>query len=253
MPRFLVGALLLVAVCICAASPVQAGSWKTDFDLDEVRRYAGEALPLFSDATNAWHALVLLDPKLIDGDELSTYERLVLFLADRATAENLVKGMSPAAIELTNGDTLERFIQQRVTEGGSRPIISRYSGRCLDVKSASTANGANVQQYSCHGGANQAWDVVAVTNMDAVLIAEHSGKCLDVKGASTATGAYIQQFSCHFGTNQRWEFFQGFGSDVFVEPLHSNRCMAVSSRSNGGNVKQRNCVWNDQRMWDLGF
>jgi hypothetical protein len=36
-------------------------------------------------------------------------------------------------------------------------VLGEQSGRCLDVTGASTANGALVTLYTCHGGTNQAW------------------------------------------------------------------------------------------------
>ncbi|WP_432872002.1 RICIN domain-containing protein [Microbispora rosea] len=35
--------------------------------------------------------------------------------------------------------------------------MSQNSGKCPDVASGSTADGANVIQYTCGGGANQQW------------------------------------------------------------------------------------------------
>ena len=36
-------------------------------------------------------------------------------------------------------------------------VINVNSGKCLDVVGASTADQANVQQFTCHGGNNQKW------------------------------------------------------------------------------------------------
>ncbi|XWL04551.1 RICIN domain-containing protein [Sorangium sp. So ce307] len=37
-------------------------------------------------------------------------------------------------------------------------VVARHSGKCLDVVSSSTADGAVVKQYSCNSGANQQWE-----------------------------------------------------------------------------------------------
>jgi hypothetical protein len=36
-------------------------------------------------------------------------------------------------------------------------LKARHSGKCLDVVSSNTADGADIQQYACNGGANQQW------------------------------------------------------------------------------------------------
>ena len=41
--------------------------------------------------------------------------------------------------------------------GGYYKFVSRYSGKCLDVPSASTTDGVQLQQYTCNGTGAQAW------------------------------------------------------------------------------------------------
>jgi len=43
--------------------------------------------------------------------------------------------------------------------GGYYRLTAKHSGRCLDVAGVSTSNGANVQQWECHGGDNQKWKI----------------------------------------------------------------------------------------------
>ena len=53
------------------------------------------------------------------------------------------------------------------------------SGLCADVESASQADGANVIQWTCHGGANQRLDfrLVLPTTDTYTAVFAHSGKC----------------------------------------------------------------------------
>ncbi|MGL5864394.1 MAG: RICIN domain-containing protein, partial [Dermatophilaceae bacterium] len=65
---------------------------------------------------------------------------------------------------------------------------------------ASTANGARVHLWPCHGGDAQQWE-----SRNGALINPHSGKCLDAGGADT--GARLQIWDCDGrgpGANQRW-------------------------------------------------
>ena len=41
--------------------------------------------------------------------------------------------------------------------GGYFQLVARHSGKCLDVVSANTADGADIQQYTCGTGTNQQW------------------------------------------------------------------------------------------------
>ena len=82
-------------------------------------------------------------------------------------------------------------------------IVNRNSGKCLDVNGASTADGANIIQWTCNGGNNQQWQWVA-TGSYFNLKARHSGKCINVVGSSTADGALLEQRTCASGNSFQW-------------------------------------------------
>ncbi len=71
------------------------------------------------------------------------------------------------------------------------------------MSSSSTADGANIIQYTCGNGTNQQWQWAAIGSYFQ-LKARHSGKCLDVVSANTSDGADIQQYTCGSGNNQQW-------------------------------------------------
>jgi hypothetical protein len=75
------------------------------------------------------------------------------------------------------------------------------------VAGASTADSANIIQYTCGSATNQQWQWRA-TGSYFQLVARHSGKCLDVVGAGTADGVDITQYTCGSGTNQQWSRIQ---------------------------------------------
>jgi hypothetical protein len=88
--------------------------------------------------------------------------------------------------------------------GGAVTLAARHSGKCADVASASTADGATLQQWSCHDGTNQQWQLRDTGDGYVSLIARHSGKCVDVSSRSSADVTGLHQWSCHGGTNQQW-------------------------------------------------
>src|SRR4051812_17105621 len=61
-------------------------------------------------------------------------------------------------------------------------------GKCLDVDQAASADGTNVQQWTCNGTAAQSWRVEDQAGGAARLVNPSSNKCLDVSGAGTADG-----------------------------------------------------------------
>ncbi|MBK8972504.1 MAG: RICIN domain-containing protein [Hahellaceae bacterium] len=82
-------------------------------------------------------------------------------------------------------------------------LQSVHSGRCLDVANWSTANGANILQWSCHGGANQQFKLENQGGA-VYLRVRQSNKCVDVSGVSTSNGANIHQWECIGQDNAKW-------------------------------------------------
>ena len=86
-------------------------------------------------------------------------------------------------------------------------IVNDESGKCLDVRDASTVTGGIIQQFSCHGGTNQRWHFKpAIAGQGTGQIQNDGSRmCLDVPNASfSITG--IQQYTCSvpMGKNQAW-------------------------------------------------
>ena len=90
------------------------------------------------------------------------------------------------------------------TPTGYNKIVSRSSGKVLDVPGASTADGAIIEQWTDNGGQNQQWSLVSVGSGYYKIVSRSSGKVLDVPGASTANGAHIQQWTDNGAANQQW-------------------------------------------------
>jgi poly(3-hydroxybutyrate) depolymerase len=72
-------------------------------------------------------------------------------------------------------------------------------GKCLDVP-ANAAAGTAVRLWDCQGGTNQQW----TSNGDGTIRNVQTGLCLDVTGAGTANGAAVIVWTCHAAANQRW-------------------------------------------------
>jgi hypothetical protein len=65
-------------------------------------------------------------------------------------------------------------------------------------------NGANVHQWSFHGGDNQRWKLQDAGDGYYFLVARQSGKVLDVSSSATKDGDNVHQWKMHGGQNQHW-------------------------------------------------
>ncbi len=126
---------------------------------------------------------------------------------------------------------------------GVYQITARHSGKALDVAASSTADGANVQQYTYGGGSNQKWTVTSLGSGQYSIRALHSGKGLDVTNASLADGADINQWTYSGGNNQKWRI-ESVGSGYYrIVSVNSGKCIDVvgASIANSAAINQYTC------------
>src|SRR5581483_6329426 len=95
------------------------------------------------------------------------------------------------------------LVTAAITSGGTFAMQASNSWMCVDVTGASTADGANVEQWTCNGQTNQQWLFRDTGGGVFEVSSVNSGKCLDVDHASTANGANVLQWACHGSLNQR--------------------------------------------------
>jgi hypothetical protein len=132
-------------------------------------------------------------------------------------------------------------------------IINRNSGKVLDVASRSTANGANVQQWTWNSGTNQQWNVIDIGNGQYNIAGVQSGKYLDVTSGSTADGANIEIWQNNGGSNQKFTFTLTDSSYFRITAVNSGKVLEVAggSATDGANVQQ--WAWNGayNKQWKL--
>ena len=84
-------------------------------------------------------------------------------------------------------------------------LTSVNSGKVLDVYGASTANGANVRQYTSNNTYAQKW--IAIKNADGSYTFQSAlaeNKVLDVSGGSSTNGANVQLYQTNGTNSQKW-------------------------------------------------
>jgi cytochrome c peroxidase len=145
--------------------------------------------------------------------------------------------------------TNQRFILTPVTTNATLPegvylVKALHSDKCMEVAGVGTANGSNVQQWSCNPTASHhQWQFTAVGNGYYKITNVNSGKVLDVAWGSTADEANILQWDYLNGNNQKWKpVIQSDGSYQLVA-AHSNKCADVwgISTADGANIIQYGC------------
>ncbi|MEH0933103.1 ThuA domain-containing protein [Micromonospora sp. CPCC 205558] len=107
--------------------------------------------------------------------------------------------------------------------GGSTGVgpVKGLAGKCLDVRNGATADGTQIQIYTCNSSAAQTWTVTPNSTIKAL------GKCLDVNGSGTANGTKIQLWTCNGSGAQNW----AAQSDGTLRNPSSGKCLDVSGNN----------------------
>jgi glucosylceramidase len=126
------------------------------------------------------------------------------------------------------------------TGGGTGPITG-YGGKCVDVAGANTANGTQVQLYTCNGTGAQQWTVGTDGTIRAL------GKCLDVAAAGTTNGTRVQLYDCNGTAAQQW---QRSGTELIN--TGSGKCLDATgpSSADGTPLQIWTCTGGANQQWN---
>ncbi|MEU7469548.1 lectin [Streptomyces sp. NPDC044984] len=183
-----------------------------------------------------------------------TGERLEVFLNGRKindfTNTDPARSLARGHIGLQNhgdGDDAA-FRNIRIKQAGtpSDPRtgeVKGVGGKCLDVDNAGTADGTEVQIWTCNTSAAQRWTVAGDGTLRAL------GKCLDVSGGGSADGTRVQLWTCNGTGAQRW----AAQPDGTVRNPQSGKCLDASGGTwnDGTPVHLWTCHTGPNQKWTL--
>jgi hypothetical protein len=118
-----------------------------------------------------------------------------------------------------------------------------HTGMCLDVESGSTASGAKIVQWPCHGGANQQFEFISDGFTPAFApkpgqvynIRTFANKVFDVAENNPFPNTSVVQWPLNHGANQKFsiEYVPPFQYETFrLVPLNNqSNCLDVSGGS----------------------
>ncbi|MGW6392525.1 RICIN domain-containing protein [Streptomyces sp. NPDC055103] len=133
-------------------------------------------------------------------------------------------------------------------------LLSVRSGKALDVKAFSTADGARVQQYTDQNTANQQWKLRPAGDGYYELVNRNSGKVLGIAGGSSDRAASAEQQTDSSSTSQEWRIDEVSGSDaVTLTSRRSGQVLDVSggSTAEGAGVIQYPGRGSTNQQWKL--
>ncbi len=137
--------------------------------------------------------------------------------------------------------------------GGSGTIVAPFSGKCLDINGAGTADGTKVQEWTCNGSAAQTFHKVAVANGNYQIVNDNSNKCVDITAAGTADGTKAQLYDCNGTGAQSFSIVDVGGGNSKLVNTNSGKCLDISASgtADGTQVQIWDCNGTGAQTWTL--
>jgi len=134
-------------------------------------------------------------------------------------------------------------------------IISKLSGKGLDVADGSTASGANIQQWDLAngGGPNQRWRFESAGNGQYYIRVKSTGMYLALASANTAEGIKVQQKSFTNDNTTKWTVTSLGNGYYRINNVYSNKSLDVTdvSTANGALMQVWSYSGGDNQQWQL--
>lgn len=107
--------------------------------------------------------------------------------------------------DFTSNTSITVFAASKPLEEDIYYIVSALDEKkALDIKNASTSNGANVQLYKLNNSAAQRFKLTYKNGYYTITNA-NSNKALDVQGGGTSNGTNVQQYKSNNSNAQKWK------------------------------------------------
>ncbi|MFB9328136.1 RICIN domain-containing protein [Paenibacillus aurantiacus] len=140
-----------------------------------------------------------------------------------------------------------------IVNGGTYKLINVNSGKALDVASAGTAPGTNVQIWSDNGSGAQKWTLYQNADGSYKLINVNSGHALDVAGSGTGDGTNVQIWNDLGNGAQKWNIIKNADGSYKLINVNSGKALDVSGSGTADGVNVQ--IWNDNgsgaQKWSL--
>ncbi|MFG3467342.1 ricin-type beta-trefoil lectin domain protein [Streptomyces sp. NPDC047853] len=190
-------------------------------------------------------------------DEETLTAQSATLSADRKTVTLTIPGLktdrvvhvrSPRPFSSAGGETLwstEAWYTLNKLPGGASGTgeVTGVNGKCLDVDNSQTADGTEIQIWTCNGTGAQQWTLPGDGTIRAL------NKCLDVSGGGSADGTKIQLWTCNGSGAQTWQP----QADGTVRNPQSGKCLDASGGTwnDGTPVHLWTCHTGTNQKWTL--
>ncbi|MFC0626304.1 RICIN domain-containing protein [Kribbella deserti] len=168
----------------------------------------------------------------------------------RRTALVLVGALIASALALVTGPSASAAV---IDPTAFYQLVSRHSGKAIEIAGQSTADGAVAQQRTRAAQASQQFQFVDAGDGYHKIRARHSGKVLDIASASTANGADVVQWTDNGRVSQQFRVADTDSGYVKLVNRNSGKAADVWERStaDGARIAQYTDTGSVNQQWLL--
>jgi hypothetical protein len=159
-------------------------------------------------------------------------------------------GAAPDGTDTSNVGVLSGDGEALTNNGTYTFGTAVQSGSCMDIAGASTADGAQIQEYSCNGTGTQSFQVVALDSTYFKIVNPASGKCIDIAANATANGTKVDLYDCNGTSAQAFKFVSS-GTGYTIVGKQSGKCLDITSASSANDTKVDlyTCNGTNAQLW----
>ncbi len=127
-----------------------------------------------------------------------------------------------------------------------------HPGSCLDAQAGGTADGTQIQEWTCNGSGAQSYRLDDAGNGAFYIVSTQANKCVDVQARGTANGTKIQLWDCNQTTAQSFTTQDAGNGFVNFINTNSGKCLDVQADNpNDGTIVQLyDCNGTNAQRWN---
>lgn len=252
------------------------GTAAQKFDFEKCTNLLAEGIYTISPAVGSGRSLDVKNASTSNGANVQAYSsnatlaqkwqvEQVEGMDNTYTLESLNSGLLLSAdsngnvCQRTGSSSKSQYWVPAISTNGGIILENVGSGKVLDIASASTKSGANVQVYAPNGTNAQKFyfKTSAPLGNGTYLIrtAKNSSKVLDVKSGSTSNKANVQIYSSNDTGAQKWMISRNSDGTYKILNAQSGKALDVASgkKVSGANVQQYTSNGTAAQKWKVVY
>ena len=132
-------------------------------------------------------------------------------------------------------------------------LANAYSGKVLDDPGGTRALDAPIEQFQLHGGTNQLWQIVPLSNGYSKIVNTQSGEVIRDTGNSTSGPSLIDQWDWVGSPAEQWQIYPQANGTVEIQNLYTSKFLDDPNFSTSNQTVMIDYPWNGgvNQQWNM--